>query len=495
MRQREVKNVNLYRKSLFNLLLELDENLDSNYKKIIEFYETNDIDLDDELYLLNFSFPEDLYFPYIETILNAKKIKYPEEIIRILINRNCTIETIKRITNLIRKYDYNLDFNSKMDSGETYGDYFIYSLCKANSFRLIDIYNLLKINGYKPTNVFISDETVKSFIDKTSIFLIKFQEDLCDRIFADLRLSSDEFQTLRDNGIILNSKFYVGSQAIGRERELENLVISLAQDKKCPILVGESGVGKTAIVDELIYRIKTNNVPKFLYNQLIYEFRVDSAIAGTRYRGDFEKKVKQIFKICLEHHLIVFIDEIHTIYGLGAADESHYDLASIIKTYIDRDNLRVIGTTTDIEYDKYFASDALKRRFDKIKIKEPEYNIMYEIALKVINDYSIKSGISSEKLLENNSRIIDIILEATCSKHRTYDDVVNNPDLTVSIIDKAFAYAKVFESEELEINHLIKSFEMCDRIYEITKDKAIESLNALSSTNEGNKKQYIKMYN
>lgn len=492
MGKRQLEKCNLYRKSLFNLYLELDENLELNYQKIRKFYEKHDLDFDDELYLLDVRFPEDLYFSYIETLLNAKVVKYPEEIIRILIKRNCTVDIIKGAYRLIISYGYNLDFNSKMASGETYGNYFINSLCQKNDFRLYDIYNILVNWGYIPNKDSLNDTAVRFFIKNTIDSLTIFQEGLNNINYGGL--SKDEIKVVQDNGILLNNKFYTGNQVIGRERELENLIISLAQEKKCPILVGESGVGKTAIVDELVYRIKTNNVPNFLRNQLIYELRVNNAIAGARYRGDFEEKIKQIIEICLERNLVIFIDEIHTIYGMGTANENPNDLASILKMYIDRDNLRLIGTTTDVEYEKYFSSDALKRRFDKIKVKEPEYDVMREITLKVINDCSMKNGITSEKILENNPEIIDIILTATCKKHRTYDDIVNNPDLTVSIIDKAFAYAKVLDSEELEIKNFIKSLEMCDRIYETAKDNAVEELKALSEPREDKNNQYIKIH-
>lgn len=492
-----MKQLNSFDKSILNLFSGFDNRLDLNYEKIREFNSKNDLDFDDKLYLFNFNLPEASYLLFVKTMLDAREVKHPEEIILMLLRNNCTVRTIRDAIKLIYDYDYDLNFNSKIASDLTYGDHIIYLLCDKNDFRLFDIYDILVNNCYRP-NVSNLDngftENVEKFISSSMERLTKFQNKFFYNEDGNFKLSKDEFETLNNNGILLNNKVYKGNQVVGREKELENLIISLAQDKKCPILVGESGVGKTAIVDELVYRIKTNMVPKFLCRQPIYELRVNRAIAGTRYRGEFEEKIKKIIEICLERNFIVFIDEIQSIYGMGAANENPNDLASILKMYIDRDNLRVIGTTTDFEYGEYFASDALKRRFDKIIIKEPEYNVMHEIIRKVINDYSMKNGISSEKLLENNPGIIDIILTATCKKHRTYDDIVNNPDLTVSIIDKAFAYAKVLDSEELEIRHLIKSFEMCDRIYESAKDNAVKELKALSETRKDKNNQYIKIH-
>ena len=118
-------------------------------------------------------------------------------------------------------------------------------------------------------------------------------------------------------------------------------------------------------------------------------------------------------------------------------------------------------------------------------VNEPEKDMLKQIIAKIINDNSLNSGISSEMILNEYSNIINILIELTIRKNRTYDDVVNNPDLCVSIIDKAFACAKVNDSEILEIDHFIKSIELCDRIYDSVKEKAINKLNEL-------KKQEVK---
>lgn len=291
-------------------------------------------------------------------------------------------------------------------------------------------------------------------------------------------LSEKEISELEKFGKVLNKKNYVVSPTVGREKELKNLMITLAQNKKRPLIVGESGVGKTALVEELVYRIKTGQVPRFLQGKIILEVNPAEIVAGREYVGQFEENMTKLMKLCEKYDVIVFIDEIHTIYGIGSTKGKNNDMASMLKHYIDRTNLKVIGTTTEKEYDEFFSNDALKRRFEKIKVQEPTKEILYQIIDKVISDYFITTGISFEN--DNiKGQIVSIILESTEKGHRVYNDIVNNPDLSISIVDKAFAFAQVYDSEFITVNHFIESFEYCDRIYDFSKSQAIAKLKKL----------------
>ena len=292
-------------------------------------------------------------------------------------------------------------------------------------------------------------------------------------------LSNKDIQELEKYGKVLNNKNYLVAPTIKREKELKNIMVTLAQNKKRPLIVGESGVGKTALVDELAYRIKLGQVPNFLQGKIILEIDPSDIVAGCQYVGMFEEKMKNLINICIKLDVIVFIDEIHRIYGIGSTKGNDNDMASMLKHYIDRSNLKVIGTTTEKEYEKFFSEDALKRRFEKITVKEPTEDILNQIIDKVIGDYYIKNGISFEN--ENiRSRIVNIILNATQKSHRVYNDIINNPDLAISIIDKAFAFAKVYDSKFITPDHFIESFECCDRIYESIKEQSIATLKELN---------------
>lgn len=305
-------------------------------------------------------------------------------------------------------------------------------------------------------------------------------------------LSDKDILELEKYGKVLNKKNYIASPTIGREKELKNLMIVLAQDKKSPLLVGESGVGKTAIVDELAYRIKIGQVPSFLQDKIILEVNPSDIVAGCKYVGMFEENMINLMKLCEKYDVIVFIDEIHTIYGIGSAKGKDNDMAAILKHYIDRSNLKVIGVTTEVEYNEFFSGDALKRRFEKIIIKEPTVDVLEQIIDKVIDDYCIKSGISFERDFIRKE-IVNSIVSATSKNRRVYNDIVNNPDLSISIIDRAFALAKVYDSQFITIDHFIESFEYCDRIYASAKELIIARLNSLNELNKSVSKQASKV--
>lgn len=306
------------------------------------------------------------------------------------------------------------------------------------------------------------------------------------------KLSGKDIDELEEYGKVLNKKNYLTAPTIGRDKELKSLLISLAQDKKNPIIVGESGVGKTAIVEELAYRVKNGEVPSFLKDKIILKVNPGDVVAGCKYVGQFEESMKNLMELCQKNDVIVFIDEIHTIYGVGSSERKSTDMAAMLKYYIDRTDLKVIGTTTKDEYQEFFTSDSLKRRFDKITVLEPDEKVLYQILDKVINDYTLKTGLS----LENDSlkdEIINIIISVTDKQHRVYDDLVNNPDLAISIIDRAFAIARVEDSEVIKIEHFIESFEFCERIYEQAKQGAISELKNLDGENLNRKTKILKI--
>lgn len=285
-------------------------------------------------------------------------------------------------------------------------------------------------------------------------------------------------------GSILNYKDYQFEPALGREKEVSKLIISLATDKKLPLLVGSSGVGKTTIVDELVYQIKNDNVPNFLKDKTIYEVHMSSLLAGTKYRGDFENNMKEIMEYAIKNNAVLFIDEFHMVFGAGASEHDKSDAASILKTYIDRYGLKVIGATTDFEYEEYMSHDALKRRFDVIKVKELDKARLADIAINTFNNLSQKRNIILNQYFSDNiDVIIDILLELTKDNNRKYDDKIYNPDLLISIIERAFAYALVEDDCEFDIKHLILSIEDAERLYDYSKEVAIHNLNNIGANN------------
>ena len=181
------------------------------------------------------------------------------------------------------------------------------------------------------------------------------------------------------NNLVFENKI---DSLIGRTKEVERLIQILSRrTKNNPLLVGESGVGKTAIAEGLAYLICNNKVPKILDDSIIYSLDIAALIAGTKYRGDFEKRLKEVLKFLeTKDKAILFIDEIHTIIGAGSASGGSLDVSNLLKPALGKGSLRCIGSTTFQEYRGIFdQNQALSRRFQKIDVIEPSYDECIEI--------------------------------------------------------------------------------------------------------------------
>ncbi len=214
---------------------------------------------------------------------------------------------------------------------------------------------------------------------------------------------------------------------IGRNQEVEELIeILCRRNKNNPLLIGEAGVGKTAIVEELASRIVNGNVPALLKNMRILSLSMASCVSGTKYRGEFEERVTKIIKeLEVNKNLIVFIDEIHTLVGAGGA-EGAIDASNILKPALARGNIKIIGATTINEYKATIAKDkALSRRFQTILVKENTQEETKDILYNLKNLYEDYHHV----LIDNE--VINQIVELSDK----YISSQNNPDKSIDILD------------------------------------------------------------
>ena len=231
---------------------------------------------------------------------------------------------------------------------------------------------------------------------------------------------------------------------IGREEILERTIqILCRRTKNNPIHVGEPGVGKTAITLGLARLINSGNVPEKLKNAEIFSLDIGATLAGTKYRGDFEERIKKVLnEIELHENPIVYIDEIHNIVGAGAIDGGALDTSNLLKPYLVGGKVKFIGATTFDEYKKYFEKDkALSRRFQTIEVKETSI----EETIKIIN--GLKSNYESYHNVKYTNNAIKIAVELS-SKY------INDrflPDKAIDIIDEAGAYASMNRSDLNEV--------------------------------------------
>ena len=199
------------------------------------------------------------------------------------------------------------------------------------------------------------------------------------------------------------------------------------------ILVGESGVGKTAIAEGVAYRILTGNVPESLINKRILKISATDIVSGCRYVGELEEKMKRILdEVIYQEDIILFFDEMHTAIGTGKGSEGTLDIANILKPYIDRGQIKMIGATTKDEYEEHIGNDpAFKRRFDKIIVKEPDKDSLYEIVDNSIENFENITGVSFNEDKINKDKFIKKIIELTDKTHRNYVDIEYNPGLVI----------------------------------------------------------------
>jgi len=223
---------------------------------------------------------------------------------------------------------------------------------------------------------------------------------------------------------------------IGREDELDRTVQVLCRRmKNNPIHVGDSGVGKTAITEGLAQRIVAGNVPPLLKNFSIYALDMGSLLAGTKYRGDFEERVKRVVEELLKKEkTILFIDEIHTLVGAGAVSGGAMDASNLLKPALTSGKLRCIGSTTHEEYNKFFEKDrALSRRFQKIDINEPSV----ETAIDILK------GVKSRYEDYHHVHYSDEVVETAVRLSAQFITERRLPDKAIDVIDEAGAYARI----------------------------------------------------
>ncbi|EAJ4502201.1 AAA family ATPase [Campylobacter upsaliensis] len=268
------------------------------------------------------------------------------------------------------------------------------------------------------------------------------------------KTSEDTMDALNKFGIDLTQKAQQNEldPIIGREEEIERTMqILIRKSKNNPILLGEPGVGKTAIVEALAQRIVKKDVPTSLQNKRLISLDMSSLIAGAKYRGEFEDRLKSVVdEVIKSKNVILFIDEIHTIVGAGASEGS-MDAANILKPALARGELHTIGATTLKEYRKYFEKDAaLQRRFQPVSVNEPSINE----ALAMLR------GIKEKLEIHHNVSITDSALVAAAKLSKRYINDRFLPDKAIDLIDEAAAELKMqIESEPSSLRKVRKELE------------------------------------
>ncbi|MGO1298745.1 MAG: ATP-dependent Clp protease ATP-binding subunit ClpA [Vibrio sp.] len=288
-------------------------------------------------------------------------------------------------------------------------------LLKKNDVSRLDIVNFISHGITKASNSSSEDPSSESFGPESS----------------EEGSSEERLESFATNLNQLAKKGQI-DPLIGRDKELERTIQVLCRRRKNnPLLVGEAGVGKTAIAEGLAWRIEEGSVPDVIKDSVIYSLDIGSLLAGTKYRGDFEKRFKAILKqLEKEKDAVLFIDEIHTIIGAGAASGGQVDAANLIKPLLSSGKLRCIGSTTYQEHSNIFEKErALSRRFQKIDVVEPSID----------DTVKILAGLKSKYEAHHDVRYTNKALRAAVELSAKYINDRHLPDKAIDVIDEAGA--------------------------------------------------------
>lgn len=341
----------------------------------------------------------------------------------------------------------------------------------------------------EPVNSIVLDEILNH---KNEIKIIDFLEKLIqdDRTYSSFLLQKhgmnlEKIQDFKQNSEIENLNSYASNLTllarkgkidplIGRKFELERIIQILSRRKKNnPILIGEAGVGKTAIVEGLALAIAEKKVPKNLQNAKIFSLDIAGLLSGTKYRGDFEKRIKEVLEGLQKlPNAILFIDEIHTIVGAGATGESHTDFSNLLKPALSNGTLKCIGATTFMEYKNTFDKNkALSRRFAKINVDEPSQEEAFQIL----------QGLKSKYEDFHKIKISDEVLQQAVVWGKKFFSDKYLPDSAIDLVDELGASyvlkAKTKKNADIkDLEQVLAKMTHHHKMFEFDQNKALMNL-------------------
>ena len=300
----------------------------------------------------------------------------------------------------------------------------------------------------EPRDLFVSIMSEKNTPAYTILNAFNISRDQVIGKFKEIEQGQQEVQKaekqeelLQQFCINLNEECQSSNELIGRDAELFDVSQTLARRKKNNVmLLGEAGVGKTAIVEGLAKLITEDNVPNILKNMTVWQLNMSALLAGTRYRGDFEERVQDLIGILKDRQdIILFIDEIHTIMGAGSAGGQSPDLANLIKPVLESGSLKIIGATTWDEYRSTVEKDtAINRRFNTVEIVEPDVTTAKDIVKGNINPYELHHHVVY------NPEAVNAVVELA----KDHVHAKQLPDSAFDVLDRAGARQKVLEDKE-----------------------------------------------
>ena len=276
---------------------------------------------------------------------------------------------------------------------------------------------------------------------------------------------SVEFDALGLYGEDLTAKEYVSNPAIARDDEIKKLMVVLLTPDKSGLLIGKAGIGKTAIVEGLAYRIKNNDVPDALKGYKVIKINSTSLLGKIEISGREEMIISLLVdQLKKTEKTILFIDEIHTL--IGGSNDGPMDLANILKPALDRGDIKVVGATTTEEYNTYVIKDrAFLRRFDRIDVSEPDEKTTVEILYGSLPRFEKSTGVKFKYNEYVTRLLLESIVSATSEFKRVYGLAAMYPDVAFSVLSQAFSLALFDNKKEVDIVDVYNAIRNSKRIY------------------------------
>ena len=264
----------------------------------------------------------------------------------------------------------------------------------------------------------------------------------------------------------LVSKTYVTNPAIARDEEIKNMILILLSPEKSVVLTGKAGIGKTAIVEGLSYKIKNKNVPNALLNSKVYKINTSSLLGTYEHDGMEESKLQLLInEIMGKKDIILFIDEVHTL--VTASRNGNVDFLNMLKPGLDRGDIKIIGATTTQEFNEYLLKDkAFLRRFEKVEIEEPDAETTVKILMGTKRKIEVSTGVSfpyTDWVLE---QICRFIVNMTSEYKRVYENGSRYPDVSLSLFSKCFTYARFENSPTVNFKHIYEAIKNTNLVYD-----------------------------
>lgn len=274
----------------------------------------------------------------------------------------------------------------------------------------------------------------------------------------------------------LTNKTYITDPAIARDEEIKQCILTLLTPEKSALLVGKPGIGKTAIVEGLSYRIQNNCVPDALKGWEIIKINITSLLGAVTSDGQTENRIDLLVKeLNQKEKTILFIDETHVLVNKNTRENGGIDFANMLKAGLDRGTIKMIGATTTEEYETYILRDrAFLRRFQKIDVLETDKETTVKILMGTLPKIEKQMNIKLEYSDFIKTKIMAFIVEMTDEYKRVYEVASRYPDICLTILANAFTYALFENEKKVTIKHVYKAICNAKNVYEDVKRKEIE---------------------